>query len=266
MAYASQSFRARTNPYAPAAHAVCDGCGGHYNRIDLKPQYEFQGIALADTGFRYCWRCISKPQPQLKPVILPQDPVPIRDPRPEVAQAGLGDISGQLPYPPVNGNLNGFTQIVGPQSSSLSDNIPTAELDPTRPFTAPADVIASADTGWGLPRPALTLWQGTIALSGVGQVAVPANSGRTYLLVYNPASGVLAVAQDAAPVLGISSASVPNQITPYPPVPAEVTTIVAPTGSALLQNAGWTPPSTVWTGEIWVLGLVPGAPWWIWEG
>lgn len=226
---------------------------------------EFQGSSLADTGFRACWQCLSQPQPQLKPVILPPDPVPINDPRPEVAQSGLGEISGQLPYPPLYGNQNGFALIVGPQGSSIDQPVLT-ELNPTAPFKLHPEVIVSAFTGWGLPAPSLTFHSGTIALSGVGQQAIPANANRTYLLIYNPANAVLAVAQDGSPTLGISTSSIPTIAIPFPPTPVEAKTVMAGTGTALLQNAGWTPPSAVWLGSIWVLGLVSGAPWWIWEG
>lgn len=264
MAYADRSGHARTNPKAPQAFAVCDSCGSWWNRVDLRPQLEWEGDSLADTGFRYCWRCLSKPQPQLKTIILPQDPVPITDPRPEAAAPGLGGISGQLPYPPVNTNQNGFTAAVGPQGFSINDPVLT-ELDPTNPLQSKTAVLASAATGWGLPMPTLTDRSGAIGLSGVGQQIMPANPDRQYLLLFQPVSGLLAAAQNGTPTLGIS----PSTIGPFPLVPIiqpESLTVIVGTGSALLQNGLQTPPATVWLGSVWVLGLVPGQPFFAWEG
>src|SRR6185312_417645 len=154
MAYADRSGRSVTDAQKPRAFGVCDGCAEWYNRVDLKAQFEYRGNSLEDTGFRYCWRCLSEPQPQLKPIILPPDPVPIHNPRPEQSQSGLGGISGQLPYFPLNGNQNGFAQVVGPQGSAITAPVLT-ELNPTQPFLTSAELLASAATGWGLPKPSL---------------------------------------------------------------------------------------------------------------
>lgn len=246
MAYADRAGYARVDPQRPRAFGVCDGCGAWYNRNDLRVQYEYMGDSLGDTGQRYCRRCLSKPQPQLKPVLLPPDPVPISDPRPEVAV--------------LLQNLNGFSQVVGPQGTTINNPV-AAELDPTDPIEVASAVIASADTGWGMPRPSVRGWFGVIGTSGVGQLAVPANANRTYLLIYNPFGGMLWAAQGQSPVLGMPAANVLNT-----PPPVQNSSVLVGTGEALLQNGGASPPAPVWTGEIWVLGLIPGVPWWIWEG
>ena len=259
MAYADRAGRARVNTYAPQAFGVCDSCGEWYNRINLKPQFEWRGDSLQDTGFRYCFRCLSKPQDQFRPIILPPDPIPIIDPRPEQTQAGLGGISGNLPYAPLNGNQNGFAQFIGPQGASIYSPV-DAELDPTDPYAVAASVEASWKTGWGLPQPVVAGWFGTIAASGVSQLAVTANPNRTWLLIYNPYGGMLWAGQDVA-TIGVP----PSVIATPNPLP-NATTVTIGTGGALLQNGLLTPPATVWTGAIAVLGLVPGVPWWIWEG
>lgn len=264
MAYANRAGRAVTDSQRPQAHAICDSCGERYNRHELKAQFEYRGDSLEDTGFRYCWRCISDPQPQLKPVILPPDPVPIQNPRPEQAQGGLGGISGQLPYPPLNGNQNGFAQVVGPQGSAITNPILT-ELNPNQPFLTSAQLLASAQTGWGLPQPnSLTNRSGTIATSGVGQQIMPANANRVYLLVYQPYSGLLAVAQNTSPSLGIPASSLLSPYIPTPP--SEISTVSLGAGGAVLQNSLVTPPGTVWSGAVFVLGLVTGAPFFAFEG
>lgn len=83
MAYASRSGRAITNPRKPEAFAVCDRCGIWYNHIKLMFQYEWQGTKLQNLNILVCRSCLDIPQPQLKARILPPDPVPIRNPRPE---------------------------------------------------------------------------------------------------------------------------------------------------------------------------------------
>src|SRR6185437_277961 len=177
--------------------------------------------------------------------------------------AGLGGISGQLPYPPLNGNQNGFAQVVGPQGSSITAPILT-ELNPTRPFETTAELLASSRTGWGLPQPTLTDRSGTISLSGVGQKIMDANASRKYLLIYQPFSGLLAVSQNVAPSLGIPASSL---LPPYIPTPpAEITTVSLGMGGAILQSSLTTPPGTVWTGSVYVLGLVPGAAFFAFEG
>jgi hypothetical protein len=83
MGWASKSGRAITNPEAPRAFGVCDGCGIWHNLHKLRYQYEWQGSQLMNKRFRKCDRCIDIPNPQLMARRLPPDPVPVHDPRPE---------------------------------------------------------------------------------------------------------------------------------------------------------------------------------------
>lgn len=83
MAYASRSGRAITNPGRPEAFAVCDRCGIWYNHKNLKWQFEWQGTKLQNLNILVCRTCLDIPNPQLKARILPADPVPIPNPRPE---------------------------------------------------------------------------------------------------------------------------------------------------------------------------------------
>lgn len=251
MAYADQAGRARVDPQHPRAFAVCDSCGEWYNRVDLRPQMEWYGDNLEDTGYRMCYRCLSQPQPQLKTVILPEDPVPITDPRVE--------------YFIQDQNLNGFVQNIGPQGTSINAAIVTF-LNPDEPFLSAAAVLASSQTGWGLPQPTLTLTSGTITTSGVGQQVLAANTDRQYLLIYSPGAGLLATAQNGTPTLGIPASSLSNLLAPTPAVPAETSTVIVGTGQGLLQNAGATPPASVWAGSVWVLGLQQGQTYFVWEG
>lgn len=265
MAYGSNAFRARLDPQAPQAQAVCDSCGAWYSLVDLRAQYEYYGDDLKDTGYLYCYRCISQPQPQLSTPILPEDPQPVLNPRTEFylvpADAAINPAAAQA----IARNLNsGFGQFTGPQGLVITNPLPT-ELDPTNPIQAKAAVLASAATGWGLPQPTLTDRSGTNNLSGVGQQIMAANANRQYLLVFSPYTGLLAIAQNGTPTLSIKASYWDNPYTAAPSPPTAGTVIVG-VGQGLLQNALTTPAGNVWTGSVWALGLVPKQPYFAWEG
>ena len=84
MGMASMSGRAVTNPANPRAFAVCDRCQFLYNHDKLKWQYQWQGTQLTNLRILVCSTCCDEPQPQLKARLMPPDPVPIRDPRPDM--------------------------------------------------------------------------------------------------------------------------------------------------------------------------------------
>ena len=75
--------RARVDARSPRAFAVCDRCGFLYNHKDLHWQYDFRGRSLANLRILVCDICEDTPQPQLKPRIIPPDPMPIMNARPE---------------------------------------------------------------------------------------------------------------------------------------------------------------------------------------
>lgn len=74
--------RARVNPNAPQAFAVCDRCGTFYNRVDLTTQMDWAGTRLVSKNLAVCSGCLDQPAPFKRAFTLPPDPVPIRDPRP----------------------------------------------------------------------------------------------------------------------------------------------------------------------------------------
>jgi hypothetical protein len=75
--------RARVNPSHPVSFAVCDRCGIWYSITDLKFQYQWAGPKLQNLRLLVCQRCLDVPQPQLKPRLLPPDPMPTLNARPE---------------------------------------------------------------------------------------------------------------------------------------------------------------------------------------
>lgn len=75
--------RARVSARSPRAFGICDGCGFQYNLERLRYQYQWQGMQLQNLNLRVCPTCMDVPQQQLRTIILPPDPVPVDDPRPE---------------------------------------------------------------------------------------------------------------------------------------------------------------------------------------
>lgn len=75
--------RAKVNAESPRAFARCDRCGFIYNHSDLKFQFDFRGPQLMNLRILVCSPCYDKPQAQLKPIILTQDPLPVINARPE---------------------------------------------------------------------------------------------------------------------------------------------------------------------------------------
>ena len=76
--------RAHTNTSSPTAYACCDRCGMWYNRDKLYWQFDYAGIRLQNLRILVCKTCLDVPQPQKKPVVVPPDPVPVMNPRPDL--------------------------------------------------------------------------------------------------------------------------------------------------------------------------------------
>jgi len=83
MAYASRAGKARVSAKKPSAFFVCDRCGFWGNRCDAQFQADWRGGSLQNLWLLVCRRCLDTPQEQNRAVILPADPVPIWQPRPE---------------------------------------------------------------------------------------------------------------------------------------------------------------------------------------
>jgi hypothetical protein len=75
--------RAIVSPRKPDALGVCDRCGFSYNLKNLRWQYQWQGLQLQNLRILVCRTCLDVPQIQLKTIILPPDPLPVLNPRPE---------------------------------------------------------------------------------------------------------------------------------------------------------------------------------------
>lgn len=75
--------RARVSMRSPEAQGVCDRCNLNYSLRDLKWQYQWSGVKLQNLRSLVCNTCLDKPQPQLRTIVIPPDPVAVLNPRPE---------------------------------------------------------------------------------------------------------------------------------------------------------------------------------------
>lgn len=78
-----QHGRASINARSPKALGVCDRCGALYNLNALQWQFEWAGTKLQNLRLLVCKSCLDVPQEQLRTIVLPPDPVPVMNPRPE---------------------------------------------------------------------------------------------------------------------------------------------------------------------------------------
>ncbi len=95
---------ARVDPSHPAAFGVCDRCGRLFNLDDLHFQFDYRGPQLANLQLRVCRQDLDRPFNFFRPVILPPDPVPRLQPRPEAYDAENND---DRPTPPPTGQALG---------------------------------------------------------------------------------------------------------------------------------------------------------------
>jgi hypothetical protein len=76
-------MRAKVSAKYPEALAICDRCGFRYNHVDLQWQMQWAGPKIRNTYRLVCQSCLDVVQEQLRTVILPPDPTPIQNARPE---------------------------------------------------------------------------------------------------------------------------------------------------------------------------------------
>lgn len=90
MAYASQSGRAFADASCPSAFGVCDRCGFWNQLYKLDYQFQYAGPGLVNLGILVCDRCLDVPSEFLRSIVIPPDPVPVKNPRPEFFAADEG--------------------------------------------------------------------------------------------------------------------------------------------------------------------------------
>ena len=73
----------------PEASARCDQGGEIRKRSELMREMEWRGGRLVWNGFWVCRHHMDKPNPQIGgPFVLHQDPVPVKEPRPDIDDPG----------------------------------------------------------------------------------------------------------------------------------------------------------------------------------
>lgn len=90
---------------APRALGVCDRCGFLYNHDQLRWQFDYKfGSRLFNLRLLVCRTCYDIPQESGRTIVLPPDPIPIRNARPE-DYAGADNPASYLGFDPANGFL-----------------------------------------------------------------------------------------------------------------------------------------------------------------
>jgi hypothetical protein len=75
--------RAAVDPANPAAWGTCDRCGFNYNLKNLAWQFDWAGTVMINKGLLVCDHCLDAPSPWSRTIVLPPDPQPIINARPE---------------------------------------------------------------------------------------------------------------------------------------------------------------------------------------
>lgn len=83
MSFRPHPKMARVDPANPSAWGTCDRCGQIGNLRDFVWDREWAGPKIINKRFLVCRRCDTAPNPQLQTIILPPDPDPIFNARPE---------------------------------------------------------------------------------------------------------------------------------------------------------------------------------------
>lgn len=81
--------------------ATCDGCGMITNLPRLSYNYEWAGFSIVNKRTLVCYKCVDVPNEQLRTLILPADPDPVINARPEQysVDEGLMPLMTEPAYP-----------------------------------------------------------------------------------------------------------------------------------------------------------------------
>ncbi len=133
--------RARADRHKPRAWGICDGCGFLYNKHDLQWQYEWAGNRLVNQNMLVCDTCYDTPQEQIRVIILPADPTPVVNPRPERSQINNN------PYTSIGSNIGTMTQAAGLAAAFDSNSNKPFFLSAVR-YTSTAGLTNTIGKNW----------------------------------------------------------------------------------------------------------------------
>lgn len=271
MAIGDLQGRGHTSIHRPSALGECDRCRVWYQLDRLQRQYEWRGVALADTGYLVCPSCLDVPQEQLRSIIFPGDPIPRGNPRPSPDITGPATF-GSVAVPTNPGNY-GFSQyVLGAPSPGAypSDAPPNPGPNLTDEFNQPsfttedgrevnlsllaagaytdsrANVLAAVALLSGVPTPTGLYDRTVVTLQNLAVSVLADNPARSWVLLYNPSAPVVQMALASSAVLGMT------------------TNLSVGPGEAYFwataQGLG-----AAYTGPVAIIGLYPGVQFWAWE-
>ena len=87
---------AQTDPQNPRGWATCVRCGFIWNHFRLRWQYDWRGLNLVNRWLLVCPHCLDTPQRQLGAIVIPPDPRPIYNARPEAYQIDETPVSTRV--------------------------------------------------------------------------------------------------------------------------------------------------------------------------
>ena len=124
--------RAEVDPAHPSAFGVCDRCGFLYNLNRLTWQFQYAGVGMVNLRILVCETCLDVPQPQLQALIIPADPEPVFNARPEAYQVDEVDLLSTESLDPIT--TQDDIEIVPDQASQNFSDIPS---DPNNGVSPP---------------------------------------------------------------------------------------------------------------------------------
>jgi hypothetical protein len=258
MALGDLSGASRTNPRNPFGQGVCDRTGFALQHNRMQRQFQWGGAKLFDTGYLVRPQSLDKPQDQYRSLILPGDPQPLVNPRPDYWQTP--------PYPANTPGNQGFQQYelsnqrsltgaaygIGYFQIGISPIGVEGVLDVAPPWdqqavypTTKAGALGSLEVTSGIPVPS-TIVDRSISLGqNMTQTLMAANPARAWLAIYSPSQAPSAF-NLATAVWGLT------------------TNLMIGPGQCWFwaTSAGL---GTVWQGAITAISLTPGNPLWAWE-
>lgn len=189
-----------TNPNAPRAQGVCDYGGEWVQRHKLRKQLQWNGTAMVWTGQLVCDRHYDKPQPQLRTIQLPPDPLPVSDPRPESFNS-INRPIGLTTYVmwPDGQPLNYGVVLMDGSGEPILDNL-GQEILIEIGYDGIA-LLAQLSEMTGIPVPGnIQSYNSTITTQQVAQQLVPALANRSYIAIFNPCQAPIAVSFGTAAI------------------------------------------------------------------
>lgn len=246
MALGNLRGRARLDVNNPTAQAACDRCQFLYSLDQLQRQFEWRGAALVDTGFLVCAgagtkNCLDRPQEQNRTIILPPDPVPRQNPRPDYNTTAPWPI-GTVGAPTSPGN-QGFTQyVLGAIFNGALASAPIPPLYPTDKVSVLAQVAQLS--GIATP-PGIIDRSASLSPSNTTVNVMNANAARNFLLLYGPSQAIAFFSEGTALI-------------------GAMTNLTIGPGLAWFQdtNLGL---GTCYRGAITAIAALAGTPLWAWE-